>query len=231
MQWLVLLALAGGSPATGSLDGTAFASVAEAASGLQPVCQTGTLLVTKGDCLAVRIYTQSPYTHVAAVVVRNDQICVYDSTNGVGVRCLSLAQYLASQNPDQIHVFQPASAFSPQQSASFETWLDGQLGRPYAVAHHLTGERAAGLHCAEYVTDALVHADLMRARQPARVSPASLVTGITRHGVYASGQTVLVKPPPPPALKSDSWCGQLWQETKDCTSGCCTRMRRWFLCR
>ena len=51
--------------------------------------QTGTLLFSQGDCLAVKVFSRSEYTHVATVVVEDKQPMVYESTNGVGVRRIS----------------------------------------------------------------------------------------------------------------------------------------------
>ena len=72
MSWLVIVALAGAAP-DASAGNTAVGSLQEATSILRPQVQTGTLLVSEGDCLAVQAYTQSPYTHVGAVVMRNGQ--------------------------------------------------------------------------------------------------------------------------------------------------------------
>lgn len=229
MSCLLLLALAGGNPSP-QQQHASFESIDHAVVELESTVQTGTLLVTQGDCLAVRVYTQSPYTHVAAVVIRNGRPVVYDAANGVGVRCLSLAQYMRSQSPDEIHVFHPRRQLDKGRAGQFEAWLDGQLGEPYAVSHHLTGERGNGLHCAEYVTDALMACKMIKAKQPARVSPASLVRGITKHGIYATGHTVLIKEPPPETTDA-GWCNGLWQDTKVCTADCWKKTRGWFLCR
>ena len=193
--------------------------------------QTGTLLFNRGDCLAIKVYTNSPYTHVAAVVVQDGRPMVYDSMQHAGVRCQTLEKYLASQRPDVIHVFQPRKPFSKQQANDFKKALEQELGRPYAIKHHLTGRRADGLHCSEYVTDALQASRLLHANRPSKVSPASLVEGITKADLYSVGRMVQIKYPVPPGPQGDNWCRQLWIDTKVCTSHCCTKMRRWFLCR
>jgi len=229
MSCLILLALVGATPSS-QLNGASFESLDQAVAEIQPTMQTGTLLVTRGDCLAVRVYTQSPYTHVGAVVIRNGQPIVYDSANGVGVRCQSLEKYLRSQSPGEIHIFHPQQRLSQGRAGRFETWLDGQLGEPYAVKHFLSGERGKGLHCAEYVTDALIASRLIKARQPARVSPASLVEGVTKHGIYSNRQTVRVEEPPRPLNPESDWCEGLWVDTKSCTSDCWKQTRGWFLC-
>jgi hypothetical protein len=204
----------------------------EAAAALTPALQTGTLLVTTGDCLAVRVYTQSPYTHVAAVVMRRGRPFVYESANGAGVRCQTLENYLASQGSDEIHVLQPQTPFSDKQAEQFETYLDAQLGRPYAIQHHVTGRRCRGLHCSEYVTDALMACQLIHANQPSRVSPASLREGLLRAKLYEQASTVRLEAAPRarPA-PDDNWCLQLWHETKQCTTDCWTKTKRWFACR
>lgn len=230
MNLLLVLALAGGSPSSSSIENVQVASFDEAASELRPVLQTGTLLVSKGDCLAVRIYTQSPFTHVAAVVVRNGQPFVYDSSNGVGVRCQTLEYYLRTQSPDELHVFQPFRALNTARQEKLEEWLDGQLGRPYSVTHHLSGERGDGVHCAEYISEGLSKCGVIKVKNPAKVSPASLVQGITVHDVYTQSEIVRVVVPTPEPVAASSWYGSAWLGTKTCTASCYSKFRRCFLC-
>ena len=230
MNFLLALAMASGSPAGTLVENVQVASFDEAASELRPTLQTGTLLVSQGDCLAVRIYTQSPFTHVAAVVMRNGRPFVYDSTNGIGVRCQTLENYLRAQSPDELYVFQPDRTLNVERQKQFERWLDGQLGRPYAVSHHLSGGRGNGVHCAEYVAEALGKCGLIKVQNPAKVSPASLVEGITTHNVYSQRQTVCVMAPTPEPVPSSTWYGLAWQSTKTCTASCMAKFRRCVLC-
>lgn len=230
MNVLLLLALSGASPSSSKIEDIQVASIQEAASELSPKLQTGTLLVSEGDCLAVRVYTQSPFTHVAAVVLRNGRPFVYDSGNGVGVRCQTLENYLRTQSPDELHVFQPNRPLKSDRKKQFEGWLDGQLGRPYSVSHHLSGERGDGVHCAEYVCEALGKCGMISVKNPARVSPASLVKGITTHNVYAQSETLHVVAPVPESVPSSSWYGDMWQSTKTCTATCMSKFRRCVLC-
>ncbi len=230
MNFLLVFALAGASPSASAIEDVQVASIAEAASELRPTLKTGTLLVSEGNCLAVRVYTQSPFTHVAAVIRRDGRPFVYDAANGVGARCQTLENYLRTQSPNQLHVFQPARPLNSNQQKRFAGWLDGQLGRPYAVAHHLSGERGNGLHCAEYVTEALGNSGLIKVKNPAKVSPASLVKGITIHNVYSQTETVhIIAPTPEPTLPS-TWYGQAWHCTKTCTATCMTKFRTCVLC-
>lgn len=227
MSWFLVAATLTGSPA--SIE--SYGSQREVAASLSKQVQTGTLLFSQGDCLAVRVFTQSPYTHVAAVVMRDGRPYVYDSTSGAGVRRQSLTKYLASQSPDVVHVFQPRKQFSKKRRRQFQKHLDSQLGKPYAIKHHLTGERADGIHCSEYVTDALEACQVIRAKQPSRVSPASLVEGIVKADLYTASKTLKLKLKSKPRPKSAGWCGRLWFDTKQCTHNCCVKMQRWFLCR
>jgi hypothetical protein len=227
MRLLVLLSMLAFAPAAQA----GYATVSEAAEALAPEMQTGTLLVSEGDCLAVKVFTRSPYTHVAAVVVRRGQPFVYDSANGVGVRCQPLERYLKSQNVDEIHILHPAEPLSDEEALKFEEHLDSQLGRPYSIKHHLSGKRARGVHCSEYVVDALQACELMHAKQPPRVSPASLVQGIEQTQLYAPMQIVQLKQPPPTEPEKLSWCSRLWLDTKSCTRKSCAKVKGWFLCR
>lgn len=206
-------------------------TLAAAAADVAPQLQTGSLIFSQGDCLAVKVFTASAYTHVAAVVVRAGECVVYDSTSGVGVRKLTLEQHLSAQAPDEIHVFHPRRPLTEDEAREFECYLESRLGAPYAITHHVTGRRADGIHCAEYVTDALMDIELVRAERPAKVSPASLVEGITRHGIYTAGETILPTSTPPPAPQGSNWCEQLWIGTKLCCASCCDKLSGWILCR
>ena len=226
MSWIAAVVLLAGFSGTDHFNGSE-----EAVRQLAPRMVTGTLILSRGDCLAVRVYTKSRYTHVAAVVVRKGAPLVYDSMNGAGVRCLSLQDYLNSQKPTEIHLFQPREPFSNEQRAAFENYLESQLGRHYAVSHHLTGDRATGIHCSEYVTDALIVCELVQAKQPARVSPASLVEGITTGNLYSAGETFRLRDDPQPLTADASWCSRSWTCTRQCTSNCYVQLRRWFCCK
>lgn len=231
MSFLLCLALAGGSPSVTSAENVqVVTSFDEAAEELRPSLQTGTLLVSQGDCLAVRVYTQSPFTHVAAVVKRDGRSLVYDSANGVGVRCQTLENYLRTQSPDELHVFQPKRSLSAKRQKQLSSCLDGQLGRPYSVAHHISGERGNGVHCAEYISEALGECGVIKVKNPARVSPASLVKGITIHNVYSQSETVRVIAPVPEPAAPKTWYGEAWQCTKSCTVSCLSKFRRCVLC-
>jgi hypothetical protein len=227
---LTLAVLAGSGPTEPESAG--LVSLPDAAMAVAPSLETGSLIFSSGDCLAVRMFTASPYTHVAAVVVDGAGECmVYDSTNGVGVRKLSLDDYLATQAPVVIHVHQPRRPLSAAECAAFQAHLESQLGRPYAIAHHLTGERCEGLHCAEYVTDALMTIKLVRAERPPRVSPASLREGIVTRAIYTPGESIQLAHSEPPAETGTSACEQLWIDTRTCCRDCCRKLSGWFLCR
>ena len=229
MSWLVIVALAGAPPVAPE-DSTAVGSLEEATKVLCPQLQTGTLLVSEGDCLAVQVYTQSPYTHVGAVVMRNGQPFVYDACKSTGVRCSTLANYLKTQINHEVHVLQPRKAFSEGGAGEFVRRLDSQLGRPYCVRHHLTGESVDGVHCAEYVSDALASCRVLKVRNAANVSPASLVLGVTRSHIYSPLQTIRIVRQVTSQPRAASWYGRLWQDTKSCTANCYRQTRAWFVC-
>ncbi|MES2789402.1 MAG: YiiX/YebB-like N1pC/P60 family cysteine hydrolase [Planctomycetota bacterium] len=194
--------------------------------------QTGSILASQGDCLAIRAYSMSSYTHVAAVVMQNGQPVVYDTMPGTGVRRLPLADYLMSQRPTDVQLFHPKQAFSATQAAAFEKHLQAQIGRPYDVKHFATGRRCQGLHCSEYLTDALIASRHLVATNPARISPSALVTSLTDHDLYLTGtQHNLPEPPAPPVPVSETWYGRAWQDTKVCSYGCWEQTRRWFCCK
>ncbi|WP_083843003.1 YiiX/YebB-like N1pC/P60 family cysteine hydrolase [Schlesneria paludicola] len=193
--------------------------------------QTGTLIFSRGDCLAVKVFSQSSYTHVGGVVVRDGQAIVYDSMNGQGVRKTPLAEYLRQQTPSTVHLVHPKTPLTQEQATAYETHLESQLGRKYAVKHHLTGRRCEGLHCAEYMTDALMAASMMTAKQPPRVSPGSLLEGVLTADVYVDGTRMELKLESPPQPEGLSWYQRAWRSTSTCCTGSATQMRRWILCR
>lgn len=216
---------------TATVSTAAAITLQQTADDLSPQLQTGSLLFNEGDCLAIRVYTASPYTHVAIVVMEEDQPFVYDSMNGAGVRKQTLSDYLITQCPDELHVYHPQRPLTEEQGRGLTEYLDSQLGREYAVHHHVTGQRSKGVHCAEYVTDALMSIGLLHAEQPSKVSPASLQTGITTADVYASNGTIDLTPPAAPTPKGSNRCHQMWLDTKQCLGACCDKMSGWFLCR
>lgn len=238
MHWLLLAGLLAATPDVSSPPAVVVEapvqtceSIAEACDRLSVDVQPGTLLFSKGDCLAVKVFTQSEYTHVAMVMLQEGQPYVYDSMNGAGVRKLPLKDYLQRQSPDVVHVFQPREPLTLEQERLLTEALERELGRPYAVRHHLTGKTSAGLHCAEYMTYAFMHSRMLYAERPSRVSPASLVEGIVKGNLYAPASTLTIEPPAPERPEGDTWCERLWLDTKYCTLDSCRKLRRLFLCR
>lgn len=194
--------------------------------------QTGSILASQGDCLAVRVYSQSSITHVAAVVMQDGQPMVYDTTPGPGVRRLTLQDYLLSQRPAEVQVLHPARPFTATQAAAFEQHLHSQLGRPYDVKHFATGRRCDGLHCSEYLTDAFIASQHLTAANPVRVSPGNLVSCLTEHNIYQTGSThELPAPPAIPVPASNTWYGRAWQQTKECSYDCWVQTKRWVCCK
>jgi hypothetical protein len=191
----------------------------------------GALLFSRGDCLAVKVFTGSPYTHVAIVCRAGAALCVYDACPGVGVRQQPLAEYLQTIAPDRVQVVVPCRPLSETEERRLQGYLDESVGTPYSVLHHATGKRARGVHCAELTTDALMAIEWLQAESPPRVSPGSLLTGLVEGGVYERGPEMVLEKVVPPAQQATSRCGQLWLETCDCCRSCCQKLSRIFLCR
>lgn len=193
--------------------------------------QTGSLIFSSGDCMAVKVFTRSSYTHVGGVVVNGTEAFVYDSMNGTGVRKTPFAEYIRQQTPSTVLIVHPRTQFTERQAEAYEQHLEGQLGRKYCVKHHLTGRRSDGLHCSEYMTDALMAAETIRAKQPSKVSPASLLEGVIDANVYQEGQRVELKMPDPAPPSGQTWYQRYWNKTASCCTRGATQMRRWVLCR
>lgn len=192
--------------------------------------QPGTLLFSQGDCLAVKVFSNSKFTHVGVVALDEGEYRVFDAMNGVGVRKSQVIDYLHLQQPSQLQVWHPATPLTEEQSALLTASLRQHLGRKYAVSHHLTGKRATGIHCAEYATDCLAAANVLSADNPPRVSPGSLLAGIEDYQLYVHGDTYDLTPPPN-WPKSPTWYGQLWIDTKVCCRNSTSYFSRCVLCR
>ncbi|MBX3441037.1 MAG: hypothetical protein KF774_01430 [Planctomyces sp.] len=230
--WILVAALTSCGGCGDSVSGSTSASQATAT--IAPMLETGALIYTKGDCLAVRVYTGSRVTHVAAVVLKPEGAWVYDSTSGVGVRKLPLAEYLGTQSPGGLIVCRPRRPMSDEQACDFETYLESQIGRSYSVKHHLTGRRNDGIHCAEYATEALLTTELITANNPVRVSPASLLEGVLQNGIYQpafDGELIAAPTEAEAAPRDEGRCRRMWRETKECCSNCCRKLSGWVLCR
>jgi hypothetical protein len=171
------------------------------------------------------------YTHVGGVVVTDGEIIVYDSMNGVGVRKTPLAEYLRLQTPSEIHVAHLTTPFTADQEAVFQRHLEGQLGRKYAIRHHLTGQRCEGLHCSEYMTDALMAVDLIHANQPSRVSPGSLLLGLQKGDACADGGKYPLTAVAEPIPKHLTWRQRARHSTANCCHRCSGQFKRSILCR
>ena len=227
MQALLLIA----ATLTGSPHVAVCDSPVGSATILENHVQSGTLLFSQGDCLAVRIFTKSPYTHVATVVEQDGKFYVYDSMNGVGVRKLSLREYCRVEAPNTMHVYHPKRSFTAGKLQAFVDHLESEIGREYGVKHHLSGERAEGIHCAEYVTDALCACKIVSAKKPPKVSPDSLRAGVENADIYYSALKVTLDTPLPSASPESSCCERFWFNTKQRTRLICAKLKGWCLCK
>ena len=195
---------------------------------VQESLKPGSLIFHRGKCLTVKLYTWSPFTHVAIAMPKpgSSGWIVYDSARRHGVRKSELGDYLLESSPDALFLLHPRHELKASQQEKLRKALEEQLGRPYSVKQHLTGTRARGVHCSEYVTDALMAIDLLHAHKPPRVSPASLLEGIVQESVYRPDLTLKVELPVSPASKTETWCRQIWDETRTCTGRCYRKMKR-----
>ena len=224
--WALLLCAAAACP-----DGRVAVPQPEVVARLAPIVHTGTLLFSQGDCLAVKVFSVSRYTHVGIIVAAADGPVVYDSMNGTGVRKTELADYVAQQTPCELLVVHPTRPLTTAETQRLSKELEQHLGRPYGIRHHLTGETAEGMHCAEYATQGLIAAGLLTARHPARVSPGSLLVGALESGAFTQGSEFALQVTPVPEPAQETWCQWSWRCTTSGVLGSCVQLRRWFLCR
>ncbi|WP_437185545.1 YiiX/YebB-like N1pC/P60 family cysteine hydrolase [Planctomicrobium sp. SH668] len=193
-------------------------------------CQTGSLIFSRGDCLAVKTYTCSRFTHVATIVMEENTPWIYESTSGHGVRKVPLKEYLEIDSPHRISLLHPNRAFTTQECTKYQAALDSQIGREYSVTHFVTGTRSEGLHCAEYLTDSLMAIHWLEVKNSAKVSPGSLYDGITKHGVYLEDSELVIARKIEAIPEPETWYGSLWQETKSTCHGGTRQLSRWFFC-
>ncbi len=194
-------------------------------------CSTGTLLFSEGDCLTIRVYTWSPFTHVAIVVMESGQPVVYDSTNGIGVRRLALDNYLKGEgySSSNVVVMNPVKPLTPEQQEKLNSYLDSQLGKPYALKQFIIGSGHEGIHCSEYVSAALRESDIIKVNRPEKVSPASLYEGVNSSSLYNIGLVSQLIRPVIKRGKGDSWYHQAWLDTKFCYNKCHFKLATWTM--
>jgi hypothetical protein len=81
------------------------------------------------------------------------------------------------------------------------------------------------------MTDALMVAELISAKEPSRVSPGSLLEGVITSKTYREGNRVELSATESPQSLDQPWYYRAW----DCTSSCCSKsvkqVRRWIFCR
>lgn len=203
----------------------------EVSDRLQQELQPGSLIAHRGDCLAVRIYTQSSVTHVGLLLpCEQGGWLVYDSANGEGVRKTPLEEYLEGCLPDEVSFYHPVHPLTENQTVGLRTALEQHLGRPYSISHFVSGKSAEGLHCSEYVTRSLMAIDLLRAERPPRVSPASLLVGIEQGELYEQGSSVQIREDVIPAPPVGNWYQRMWSQTQTCSTDCYKKVSRMVLC-
>ena len=225
MSWILAAAMLAATPEPQNLEfGKA---VAAAETELRP----GSLIFSRGDCLAVKVFTVSSYTHVGTVIERDGHFEVYDSNPGTGTRKLTFPEYLAAQGNAPLYIYQPVRPCTESERTRITSHLERELGRPYAITHHVTGEPCEGVHCAEYATQALMAGDLLTAKKPARVSPASLREGVVRDDLYRHVATIQVLPERIRPPEGAGWFGRMWFDTRQCSGTCYRKMRGWFCCK
>ncbi len=193
--------------------------------------ETGSLIFSQGDCLAVRIFSQSPFTHVGVVVRQGNGLWVYDAMNGPGVRKQPLEDYLRGLIPCEVHVVSPVTALDEAETTALVRHLERELGRPYGITHHLTGERARGVHCSEYATEALCQTGRLTAERPPRVSPGSLREGLLAKGAFRDAGPFPCGAPLVPISAEETCCQRWWRETGECCEHWSAFWNRSILCR
>ena len=225
---LALLVLVCSDPVAEPLPMVQAAALATLDETLEP----GSLIFSEGACLYVTAYTGSATTHVAIADRDADgTVMIYDSMKGFGVRRSTLAHYLDDMNDATLRVLHPTKPLSDRARARLHAALEDDLGRPYSVAHYLTGRRATGVHCSEYATHSLREAGLVRCAHPANVSPGGLAKSLEAGVNWRSAGAIALVQPQPVKPEGLNCCEDFWWETGEC----CRQTGDWltglFLCR
>ena len=191
----------------------------QATSALGESLTPGTVIFSKGACLYVTAYTGSDITHVGIVADdENGQPVVFDSMKGSGVRSSSVAAYLEEMKDAELLIYRPVEPLAKPDRDRLRLALSDDLGRPYDVAHYLTGRPSEGLHCSEYVTETLSEVGYLRSGRPSDVAPGQLADGISMMRRWGDVERIQLIEPDPVKPTGLSCCESFWWDTKECVS-------------
>lgn len=134
----------------------------------------GSLLFVSGGNRAVRLYTQSPYSHVAIIFKDCGRLWVYESDRYLGVRRFPLDQLGPGEAQERIWIAQPKAEYTREQVNRMLAYLKSQLGREFSLRSFIIGSPAKGIHCAELVTNTLMIGNVCTSENPCVVTPADI---------------------------------------------------------
>lgn len=180
--------------------------------------QGGELLVLENCNSVVEGVTDGDIGHLAIVIRRDDGVFVAEATPSK-VRTLAWDDYLAElariqqrrQHDNQMRVWMliPKQSYSADELAAIDQHIDQQVGRRYSVLGYLSGERAEGIHCAQFTAECLQSTGRLERGDWHRSSPSSLVKTLQ------STHSDLTKIELPAYQSSSSWCQESWLRVRE----------------
>ena len=170
-----------------------------------------TVIYLENSNAIVERYTGSEISHVALAVNDGVTTWVYEATPRE-VRRLSWSSYVdelarlndGRRRPIKAFVMKPKRLLTQDQRERLVSYLDSQIGRRYSVKSYVRHMPSDGIHCAEYVANALMSANQLNADRSYRLNPAALVGQL--RGDYQTASAVSV----PDYEPQGSWCERSW---------------------
>ena len=140
----------------------------------------GSLLLASGGHAAVRIYTRSPYSHVAIIFRERGRYWVYEANPDHGVRRIPLDVLLRTDQGDRVKLWlsQPRRKLSQDQVRRMHAYAKSQLGRPYSIQSLIPGRLAEGVHCSELVSRILSVGGIRVGNHHSSVMPVEIVNAL-----------------------------------------------------
>jgi hypothetical protein len=142
-----------------------------------------------------------------------NQPYVYEATPAA-VRKLVLTEYcreIAEQNRGrateqlvQLRLYSPARPYTEIERNRLRVYLESQIGRRYSVRGYVRDRSGDGIHCAEFVSTALVRTGRYQFPPSYSISPVSLVAQIK------PTHAMSVELPTGEHRSRESWCHRSW---------------------
>jgi hypothetical protein len=124
--------------------------------------QDGSILFVENGNRIVQRNTNSTLTHVATIVIIDDEPWVYEAVPPK-VRKIRLSEYYQEINKInkrkkiklKVWIANPKNEITKEQKEKYLEYLESQIDRKYSVLSYVNGEENFGIHCCEMTGNAL----------------------------------------------------------------------------